>query len=134
MSAAKGDWIVEMSVSRARKLALEGRIEEAYDILVGVTGHNNRTTFYNLRTEWRNELLKALRQRFTDMSVYPQRVAGSDIKKLSLKSREMYVYELFDGVTSLEDAVALSPVDELDTLRSVARLMDLGVLRVGARV
>lgn len=134
MSTAKGDWIVEMSVSRARKLALEGRIEEAYDILVGVTGHNNRTTFFNLRTEWRNELLKVLRQRFTDLSIYPQQVSGADVKKLSLKSREMYVFDLFDGVTSLEDAVALSPVDELDTLRSVARLMDLGILRVGARV
>lgn len=134
MSTAKGDWAVEMSVNRARKLALEGRIEEAYDILVGVTGHNNRTTFFNLRTEWRNDLLKTLRKRFTDLAIYPQRLAGVDVKKLNLKSREMYVYELFDGVTSLEDAIALSPVDEVDTLRSVARLLDLGALQVGARV
>lgn len=134
MSTAKGDWIVEMSVSRARKLALEGRIEEAYDILVGVTGHNNRTTFFNLRTAWRNDLLKVLRQRFSDLAIYPQRTPGVDLKKLALKSREMYVFELFDGVTSLEDAIALSPVDELDTLRSVARLIDLNALKVGARV
>lgn len=130
----KGDWIVEMSVSRARKLALEGRLEEAYDILVGVTGHNNRTTLFNLRSEWRNDLLRELRKRFADLTVYPQRTPTADLKKLNLKSREMYVYELFDGVTSLEDAIALSPVDELDTLRSVARLVDLGLLSLGLRV
>jgi hypothetical protein len=134
-NGAKGEWFVELSVSRARKLALEGKLEEAYDILVGVSGHNTRPTLFNLRTTWRGELLGALRARFPDMNVYPQRlVEGAALKAYSLKSREAYVHELFDGVTTLEDAVALSPVDEVDTLRSVARLIDLGVLSLGKRV
>lgn len=134
-TTTKGEWFIELSVNRARKLALEGKIEEAYDILVGVGGHNTRTTLFNLRSAWRQELLRALRARFTDTSVYPRRlVDAAALKQYALKSREAYVLELFDGVTSLEDAVALSPVDEVDTLRSVARLIDLRLLTLGQPV
>jgi hypothetical protein len=100
--------------------------------LVGVTGHNNRTSLLALRSEWRQKLLAQLRERFRDLSIYPlqtERVAN--IKEMSLRSREVYVMALFDGMTSLEDALAVSPVDEVDTLRSVARLIDLGLLSIG---
>ena len=131
----KTEWFVELSVSRARKLALEGKIEEAYDILVGISGQENRQTIFNLRAEWRTALLVALRKRFPNMGLFPRRlVDGAAVKKFALKSREAYVLELFDGVTTLEDAVALSPVDEVDTLRSVARLIDLGVLGLDKRL
>lgn len=131
----KTEWVVELSFNRAKRLAGNGDLEGAYDIISELPGRDSRETFMAMRRSWREALLVTLRARFPSMEIYPLPAQNiRDLKRFNLKSREVFVLGLYDGVTSLDDAVAVSPVDELDTLRATDRLISLGLLRITDRV
>ncbi len=129
----KDEWIITLSVNRARRLAERGEVEQAYQILMGVTDQKNASTLNNLLAVWKDELLTDLRKRFPDLRIYPQRAGNptEDLKKYNLRAKEVYILNLFDGVTTIEDALAISPVDEFETLRATSKLIKLGLIQLG---
>lgn len=118
---------LERSVGEA---LAEDALVEAYDLLRQAEDvYADRATYIRLREEVESRLRVELSRRFQDLTVHPTRLRPAvDIRSYRLTSFDVYVLGLFDGVTSLADALALSLKQELQTLRSVAKLTDLGLL------
>jgi hypothetical protein len=120
------------TLARAKSLADAGKYDEAYELILGLTFELSSHSFLDFRTLCRDILLKGLRARFADLNVYPQRLTTDrELRNYKLKAREAFIVGLIDGTLTLDDILAVSPVDELDTLRALARLLDLGIIGIG---
>jgi hypothetical protein len=116
------------TLQRVRELMDDGDLVQAYDLLIA---HKEQLYVNSLLTDLSQILLRELRSRFWDLGVYPQRHALiADIRSYKLYSHDVYILGLFDGATTVGEALAISPSDELKTLRSIAKLCDLGLLSV----
>lgn len=117
---------------KAKSLADAGRLDEAYEIIVALTLQHTTNSIANLSSAWAEMLLGRLRKRFSNKDAYPQRLTNiGEIRRYRLKSREAFLLGLVDGTTTIDELIAISPVDELDTLRALAHLIDLGLLGIG---
>lgn len=119
-------------LAKAKALAGAGKIDEAYELILALSFEYSSDSFVGMREGWQRILLDRLYKRFPNREVYPQRVpfAGS-LRRFNLKSREAFLLGCIDGNFTLDEIIAISPVDELDTLRAVARLQDFGLIAFG---
>lgn len=115
---------------RVNDALAEDALLEAYDLLRQVHALiAERPAWITLRKAVEERLLSELQKRFHDRDVYPHRMrANLDLRSYHLTSHDVFVLGLFDGCTTLGDALALSPHAELETLRAVAKLTDPGLL------
>lgn len=120
-------------LEKATGLAEKGRLDEAYELICILAFNTSRASQVRaLKAAWRAALLDKLRKRFSNLNAYPQRLtSNTEVKRFQVKSREAFILGLIDGTVTLDDVLAISPVDELDTLRAMARLIDLGLLGIG---
>jgi hypothetical protein len=120
------DRLYHMTLAQARKLEDGGKLLEAYEIVLNlVEGYGETDELKVLRTTLRGALSRQLQRRFADRSVRLSRlVAPQDLRKKPLRSRDALVFEKLDGVTSIDDLLAVSPLDEVDTFVALARLID----------
>lgn len=120
-------------LEKAKHLAEKGKLDEAYELICILAFNGNHADYVRtLRSAWRAALLDTLRKRFANLNAYPQRLtSNAEVKRFQVKSREAFILGLIDGTVTLDDIIAISPVDELDTLRALAKLVDLGLLGVG---
>ena len=120
-------------LEKATGLADKGKLDEAYELICILAFNTSRSSQVRaLKAAWRAALLDKLRTRFCDLKAYPQRLtSNAEVKRFQVKSREAFILGLIDGSVTLDDILAISPVDELDTLRALARLIDLGLLGDG---
>lgn len=127
-----GEGTPQNILESAKKLAEAGKYDEAYELLLSLSFELSSNSFLDFRTLCHDILLESLRKRFSDLTLYPQRLTGNrELRKYQLKSREAFILGLIDGALTLDDILAISPVDELDTLRALARLLDLGLIGFG---
>lgn len=121
-----GDELVEKALASAQRFAADGHTERAYDVICDLYEafpNVESPLLAQLRARWRYSLLDTYRRRFSDMNLFPQRAPMPvDLKKYRLRSHEVFLYEQIDGSVSIEDTLAISPVDEIDTFRAISKL------------
>lgn len=130
-----GNALANSILDQAKQTVADGKYDEAFGLLELIPEvDHSRPTVLQIRTACEGALLASLRLRFSDLEVYPQRnLQLANFKAYRLDAHDGYVWDLFDGGTSLDDAIAISPRSELQTLRSVARLVDLDLLMINNR-
>lgn len=119
-------------LAKAKALAEAGNVDEAYELVLALSFDYSSESFVGLRAGWERILRDAMTKRFPDLGVFPQRLpfTGS-LRNYRLKSREAFLLGCIDGNFTLDEIIAISPVSELDTLRALARLVDLGLIGLG---
>lgn len=112
-------------LDEAKRLVKEGDLLQAYDLLTV----KQSLEIVRLRNAIADHLRTELSVRLLRRTYFPQRLAIlGDIRGYRLTADDVYVLGLFDGITSIADAVDISPLNQLATLRSTAKLIDLGLL------
>jgi hypothetical protein len=112
---------------RAHALAAAGRVDEAYELLAGYAEEALPPGAAALRGELRRRVLARLASLFPPESVL-RRVVPPDMRTFPLRAQDMYVFGLLQQEIALGDMLAISPLDELDSLRVVAKLVELGLV------
>lgn len=122
----------EFTLDKAQKLVAEGKIEDAYELLSSASWAQWPDSAQKLRVSVREALLAAVRKRFPDARVRLRRTnAKADLRNLPLKSRDVFLLGLLKEQLPLADVLSISPLDEIDNLRSLAKLVDLGLIVSG---
>lgn len=117
------------SYQRAKELAAAGRFEDAYELLAVEDDPSLPPEARVFKERLRTRMRQELDRRFpTHDLVLRRRTAAADLRSFPLCSREVFLLHLFRDELALRDALALSPLDELDNLRGIAKLMDLGLV------
>lgn len=123
----------EERLQAAQRLADQGRIEQAYELFDELFYERDSTLVAATRSRLRDMLLTKLRRRFADPLAMVTRLCDNDeIKRHRLRAREAFLLGLMDGALTLDDILAISPVDELDTLLCLAKLADLRLIAIGS--
>lgn len=113
-------------IEEAKRLLGEGDLVQAYDLLSVL---RQTMAAQELRDTIATHLLTEYRGRLLRFPLYPQRLSVlGDIRRYRLTANDVYVLGLYDGQTCIADAIAISPLDELATLRATAKLIDLGLV------
>lgn len=120
--------LYQMTLLQARKLEDAGKLLEAYEIVNNLAesfGENDELR--RLRQNLRGALHRQLARRFGDRSIRLQQLVTTPElrKRRSLRARDALLFEKLDGATTIDDLLALSPLDEVDTFVALARLIDL---------
>lgn len=110
------------------ELAAAGRVEDAYELLAVADGPSMPPEAHAFKERLRKKMQQELTRRFPTHDVVLRRSPASDLRSLPLCSREVFLLHLFREELPLRDALALSPLDELDNLRGIAKLIDLGLV------
>lgn len=120
------DRLFQLTLSQARKLSDNGKLLDAYDIVINLAesfGENDELRL--LRETLRGALHRQLARRFGDRSMRLQQlVSASELRNKRLRARDALLFEKVDGASSIDDILAVSPLDELDTFAALARLID----------
>lgn len=116
------------SFQRAKELAAAGRVDDAYELLAVENNPSLPPEAHALRERLRMQVRRDLDRRFPTHDVILRRTMPDDLRNLPLCSRDVFLLHLFRDELPLRDALALSPLDELDNLRGIAKLMDLGLV------
>ncbi len=117
-----GNRLSHLTLQAAERLALSGRLDEAYDLMNNLKhAVSDRTTCARFRSSLRGEILIMLRERYPD----DMRYRPSEHKpRTPLRPGDEYVRSLFDGISTLADVIVTAGIDELDLLRIVHRLVE----------
>lgn len=115
------------SYQRAMELAAAGRDEDAYELLAFGTDPLPPEA-HAFKARLRKKMEQELKRRFPTHDVVLRRSPATDLRSLPLRSRDVFLLHLFREELPLRDALALSPLDELDNLRGIAKLIDLGLV------
>lgn len=120
-------------VLQVNRLAEAGKTEAAYELVLELSHEAEVKGLATVRLALHDALLSQLLRQFPDQQVFPQRLASNDVlKRYSLRTREVFILGLIDGTTTLGEVIAISPVDELDTLRAIAKMTALGLIGFGS--
>lgn len=125
-----GATLATLASRHAQRLAGRGQLRSAYELLVNLRDANTADpSLHGARLELESRLLGELRNRFSNLTAIPrQAVAPDDLRRHKLQAFDAYVWNFFDGSTSLQDAVDVVSASELDVLYSVAKLADLALI------
>lgn len=111
------------------ELAEAGRVEDAYELLAVDSDPSLPPEAHVFKARLREQMRQALTRRFPTHDVILRREALQDLRSLPLCARDVFMLHLFREELPLRDALALSPLDEIDNLRAIAKLIDLGLMR-----
>lgn len=130
---AAGDTITDVNEAwqRAQGLANAGRYDEAYELLAPFDGEALPAGAKALRDGLRERVMQRLAARFPPDALL-ESVSPPDMRAYPLRAQDMFVIGLLRNEIALRDMLAISPLDELDSLRVVAKLVDLGLVRRAA--
>jgi len=110
-----------------------GLIDEAYELLTTAGGPGAM----DLESLGLLELLRAhlhedvLRRFGSPRSVPVVEMAPEDLMKFNLPAGAGFLLSRIDGVTPLEDLMAVSALDPFDTMHTLGRLLEAGIVGVG---
>lgn len=121
----------EEHLRRARALADAGRFDDAYALIEGQAERELSPAARALKAQLRQSLERLLAERFPSHDVVMRRREGGDLRAYPLCARDVFLLGLFRDEIPLRDALALSPLDEVDNLRTLAKLIDLGLVGPG---
>ena len=115
------------------ELVAGGLIDEAYELLTTAGGPGAM----DLESLGLLELLRAhlhedvLRRFGSPRSVPVVEMAPEDLMKFNLPAGAGFLLSRIDGVTPLEDLMAVSALDPFDTMHTLGRLLEAGIVGVG---
>lgn len=116
---------------RAQGLANAGRDDEAYELLAPFDGGALPAGAAALRAGLRERVMRRLAAQFPP-DARLESVTPPDMRAFPLRAQDMFVIGLLRNEIALQDMLAISPLDELDSLRVVAKLVGLGLVRRAA--
>ena len=116
----------------ALELAQGGMVDEAYDLMTstiseGPTDAESLALLELLRMHLHEDVLRRLG---SASSVPVVEVSPEDLMKFNLPAGAGFLISRIDGATPVEDLVAVSGMDPFDTMHTLGRLLEAGIVGV----
>jgi hypothetical protein len=129
MAMAATDVLFQKKLERAKILAAGAHYEEALDILEGYLEEHLPAEATELIADLRARLAPQYTKRFPSYAVVYRKAAGAEaLRSHQLRAKHAYLWSLCGDGTSIDDLLSLSPLHPLDSLRTLAKLSDLGLV------
>lgn len=116
----------------AMDLAQGGMIDEAYDLMTstiseGPSDPDSLALLELLRMHLHEDVLRRLG---SSASVPVVEMSPEDLMKFNLPAGAGFLISRIDGATSVDDLVAVSGMDPFETMHTLGRLLDAGIVGV----
>ena len=122
----------QVVIREARQLIAGSQLEESLELLQRAAENNE----YCLELEATIELVRGslyvtYREFVGDLASVPKMSTDpAEITKFNLPKNAGFLLSMVDGVTSLEDLMAVSGMDSFDALRTTKKLIEVGIVRM----
>jgi hypothetical protein len=123
------DGVRRSLVDEARSLLRSENAEAALELLMSA-GTRGRLDCEAMAELLRASLFAQYQTKLGDPSQIPRLVSGSDLdfRNRNLPASAGFLLSMVDGETRLGDLVSLSGMDPFETMRSLCRMFDAGIL------